>query len=263
MALTGDKINIKNMSTDSLKTQVYNQTGEKVKQLELNPAVFGIKAKEAVIHQVVVAQMANARKPIAHTKLKSEVQGGGKKPWRQKGTGRARHGSTRSPLWVGGGVTFGPRNTVNFKQKVNKKMKTKALFMCLTDKLASRQLILLDQLQLTQSKTKEMITVIKNLKDILELKKIKKSQAESAEKEIQKTPEEKKENKFDLKKYNLSLLVVVPESDKNVFRSGHNLVGLKITTAHSLNVLDILKYKNLILTEKTLPVIEKTFLKIK
>ncbi|HPI67504.1 MAG TPA: 50S ribosomal protein L4 [bacterium] len=246
------------MATDSLKTQVYSQTGEKIKQLELNPAIFGIKTKESVLHQVVIAQMANSRKRIAHTKLKSEVRGGGKKPWRQKGTGRARHGSTRSPLWVGGGVVFGPRNTVNFKQKVNQKMKTKALLMSLTDKYQSQCLTLLDQLSLTQGKTKEIVTVINNLKEILALKKISTRHASP------KTNDEKNENqKFDLKKYRLSLLIVLPSSDKNIFRASKNINGLKITTANSLNTLDILKYKNLILIENSLPVIEKNFLKVK
>jgi len=253
------------MLTDGLKTQVYSQNGEKVKQLDLNPAIFGIKAKESVLHQVVVAQMANARKPIAHTKLKSEVRGGGKKPWRQKGTGRARHGSTRSPIWVGGGVVFGPRNTVNFKQKVNQKMKTKALFMCLSDKFVSHHLALLDNLQITQSKTKEIVTVINNLKDILEIKKLKtplSPRPDGTVKESEST-NNNKENKFDLKKYNLSLLIVLPASDKNIFRASKNINGLKITTANSLNTLDILKYKNLIIIESSLPVIEKTFLRVK
>src|SRR3989344_9356488 len=98
------------MSSTILKAQVFRQTGEKIKELELNPAIFGIDVKESVVHQVVMAQMANSREAIAHTKLKSEVRGGGRKPWAQKGTGLARHGSSRSPIWVGGGVTFGPRN---------------------------------------------------------------------------------------------------------------------------------------------------------
>ena len=123
------------MADKSLKIKVYTQDGKETKELALNPAVFGVAVKESVVHQVMVAQMANSRVAIAHTKTRAEVRGGGRKPWKQKGTGRARHGSTRSPIWVGGGVTFGPRSDRNFSQKVNKKMKTKALFMCLSDKV--------------------------------------------------------------------------------------------------------------------------------
>ena len=135
------------MSSTILKAQVFRQTGEKIKELELNAKIFGVEVKESVVHQVIVAQMANSREAIAHTKLKSEVRGGGKKPWAQKGTGRARHGSSRSPIWVGGGVTFGPRNIRNFSQKINKKMKTKALFMCLSDKVANNLLTVLDDVK--------------------------------------------------------------------------------------------------------------------
>src|SRR3989338_7273411 len=108
-----------------MKYQVYNQEGEKVKEMDLNPAVFEVAMNNDLVHQAVVAQAANKRKPLAHTKDKGEVRGGGKKPWKQKGTGRARHGSSRSPLWIGGGVTFGPTNERNFSKKINKKMKKK------------------------------------------------------------------------------------------------------------------------------------------
>jgi len=109
-----------------MKYQVHNTKGEEVKEVELNPAIFGVEVKESVVHQVAIAQMANRRKILAHAKDRSEVKGGGRKPWKQKGTGRARHGSIRSPLWVGGGVTFGPSKLRNFSQKVNKKMKKKS-----------------------------------------------------------------------------------------------------------------------------------------
>ena len=150
--------------------KVHNQIGEVVKEVKLNPTVFEVKINEPLIHQVAVAQLANARVAIAHTKNKGEVRGGGKKPWRQKGTGRARHGSIRSPLWKGGGVTFGPRNTRNFSQKINKKMKKAALFSCLSDKAKQKTLMLLDKLELTETKTKEFAKIILNLKNILNLK---------------------------------------------------------------------------------------------
>ncbi|MBU4482340.1 50S ribosomal protein L4, partial [Patescibacteria group bacterium] len=145
------------------KYLVYNSSGERIKEIELNSKIFGIEIKNSVVHQVAVAQMANSRVAIAHTKDRSEVRGGGVKPWKQKGTGRARHGSTRSPIWVGGGVTFGPTKDRNFSKKVNKKQKTKALFMCLSDKANNDLFILLDELNLENGKTQELIGVIKNL----------------------------------------------------------------------------------------------------
>jgi large subunit ribosomal protein L4 len=232
------------MSSTNLKIKVYSQDGKETKELALNPAVFGVAVKESVVHQVMVAQMANSRVAIAHTKTRAEVRGGGRKPWKQKGTGRARHGSTRSPIWVGGGVTFGPRSDRNFSQKVNKKMKTKALFMCLSDKVNNNLMTMVEGLNLAAGKTKEAVELVKNFKEILNLKTKK-----SADK------------KFDIKNYKLSLLVVLSKSDKNIFRAGRNLAGLKVATADSLNVVDLLKYKNIIISEEALGVIEKTFLK--
>lgn len=234
------------MSSNNLKTKVYSQEGQETKELELNPKIFAVTPKESVLHQVAIAQMANSRESIAHTKLKSEVSGGGKKPWRQKGTGRARHGSSRSPIWVGGGITFGPRNIRNFSQKVNKKMKTKALFMCFSDKTNHSALTILDNLKLEQGKTTELVKVIKNLKTVLALK-------TKSEKNIDKS--------FDLKKHKLSLLIIIDKSDKLIFNAGSNLQGLKITTAGSLNVLDLLKYEKVLITEKSLAIMEKTYLR--
>ncbi len=219
------------------KTLIYNQTGEKVKEIELNSKVFNVEIKNSVVHQVAVAQMANSRVAIAHTKDRSEVRGGGKKPWRQKGTGRARHGSTRSPIWIGGGVTFGPTKDKNFSKKVNKKQKTKALFMCLSDKLNNNLFILLDKLNISEGKTKEIIEVIKNLKDILKLKIIKN------------------------KNLKLSILIILSKNNKKIIQAGKNLPGVKIITADSLNVLDLLKFEKVLITEKSLEIIEKTYLK--
>jgi large subunit ribosomal protein L4 len=244
------------MADKKITTQLYDQTGKEVKKIDLNPAVFGIEIKESVVHQVSVAQANNSRVAIAHTKTKGEVRGGGKKPWRQKGTGRARHGSSRSPLWVGGGVTFGPRSDRNFSEKVNKKMKTKALFMCLSNKVNSDWLILLDKLELAEGKTKEISEIIKQFKTVLKLDK--KSKKVKAEKEVK---EAKKSDKFDIKNYKLSLLIVLPKSDKKVFNAGRNLTGVKVITANSLNVNDLLKYKNVIIAEEAIQEIEKIFLK--
>lgn len=142
---------------------VYNTEGKKVKTQELPDNLFGVEAVHDVIHQVVVAQQNNRRTAVAHTKDRSEVRGGGKKPWRQKGTGRARHGSIRSPLWKGGGVTFGPRKNKNYSKDINTKMARKALAMILTDKVANEQFIVVDDFKMTEAKTKSLDTVLKKL----------------------------------------------------------------------------------------------------
>jgi large subunit ribosomal protein L4 len=233
---------------------VYNQSGEIIKEINLNPSVFAIKINEALVHQAAVAQMANKRQNLAHTKNKGDVRGGGKKPWKQKGTGRARHGSIRSPLWKGGGVTFGPRNDRNFKQKINKKMKKIALFSCLTDKAKENTLLLLDNFNLPEAKTKEFTKVLLNLKNSLKLK-IKKTPQTTTDKS------KKGEKKNNLKDYSLSLLVASNEKTSQLSRAGRNIPGVKITNVNSLNILDLLQYKNLILTEDSLPAIEKIYLK--
>ena len=145
------------------KVNIYNQKAETVGELELDAKVFAVKPNEALVHQAVVAQLANERQVLAHTKDRSEVRGGGKKPWRQKGTGRARQGSIRSPQWIGGGIVFGPLKTRNFSLKINKKMKQKAMFMALSDKLASNDLIVLDNLEMKESKTKAFDLILTNL----------------------------------------------------------------------------------------------------
>lgn len=141
---------------------VYNIKGEEVETLSLSERVFGVLPKAAVIHQVFQAILANQRKPWAHTKNKGEVRGGGKKPWKQKGTGRARHGSIRSPIWAGGGITFGPRNDRNYEQKINHTMNRQAVKMCLSGKVSNKKLLILDNAP-TSGKTSEMAAFIKQL----------------------------------------------------------------------------------------------------
>ncbi|KAA0205979.1 50S ribosomal protein L4 [Candidatus Uhrbacteria bacterium] len=123
---------------------IYSQDGKSVGEMSLPEAYFGVKAKPKLVHEVLVAQQANRRKAVAHTKNRGEVSGGGKKPWKQKGTGRARQGSIRSPQWVGGGIVFGPRAERNFSVKVNRKAKQKALFMALSDKVANKSLLVIE-----------------------------------------------------------------------------------------------------------------------
>jgi len=129
-----------------MKVDIQNQKGEKVGTMELPKEIFEVEASPSLLHQAVVAQMSNMRTNIAHTKDRSEVRGGGRKPWRQKGTGRARHGSRRSPIWVGGGVTFGPTKYRNFTKKINIKMKQKAILAALSGKAKDSELVILDKL---------------------------------------------------------------------------------------------------------------------
>lgn len=214
-----------------MKISIYNQKGVEIEKTDLPAKIFEVEMNKDLVHQAVVAQMSNTRKVIAHTKDRSERRGGGRKPWRQKGTGRARHGSIRSPIWRGGGVTFGPTKEKVYTKKINKKMKTKALFMVLSSKVKDKQLILLDKIELTEAKTKQMIEVIKNLKN-----KVKK----------------------DLDK---SILIVLPSSNQDIVRASKNIPKVKIIRADSLNVLDVLTYKHLLVLQGSIKVIEKTYIK--
>lgn len=202
---------------------IYNTEGKKVGTAKLPPEIFDVKINPDLIQQAVVTQRANARQILAHTKDRSEVRGGGKKPWRQKGTGRARHGSIRSPLWRGGGVTFGPRKERIFKKKINKKMKRKALFMVLTSKVKDNELILLDKLELKEPKTKLMTNVLEKVKS------------------------------------SKSVLIVIPKSDANIIRAARNIPHIKTLLADSLNVIDLLSFKYLLMPEDAIKVIEKTY----
>ncbi len=207
------------------RVNTYNTKGEKVGTALLPPAIFDVEANADLIHQVVVVQLANKRQVLAHTKDRSEVRGGGIKPWRQKGTGRARHGSIRSPLWRGGGVTFGPNKNRVFKKKINKKMKRKALFMVLTSKVKDNELILLDALELKEPKTKLMAEILKNI----------------------------------FKEQKRNVLVVIPKKDENIIRATRNISKTKILRADSLNILDILSFKYLLMPKEAIKVIEKAY----
>lgn len=138
-----------------MEATIYNQTAKEVGKIQLPEAVFGLKWNADLVHQVVVSMESSARTPVAHTKNRGEVSGGGKKPWKQKGTGRARHGSTRSPIWVGGGVTHGPRNEKDYTRKVNKKMKAKALYTILSAKFKKGQILFIDSINFKEPKAKD------------------------------------------------------------------------------------------------------------
>lgn len=136
-----------------MKTDIYNAQGKKSGSIELPESVFGVAWNDSLMHQVVTAMQANARTPVAHTKTRGDVRGGGRKPWQQKGTGRARHGSIRSPIWKGGGVTHGPRNDKNYAREIPKKMRAKALFMALSRKLKDGEVIFVDSFGFETPKT--------------------------------------------------------------------------------------------------------------
>lgn len=214
----------------NLKAKVYNQNAEAVGEMNLSAKVFGVKTNPALIHQAVVTQMANERKVIAHTKDRSEVRGGGRKPWKQKGTGRARHGSNRSPIWIGGGVTFGPRNDRNFKMRINKKMKQQAILMALSDKVASEHLTILDKLEMPEFKTKIFNSLVEKL--------------------------EKKAIKSEKKR---SLLIIVDKADEKLSFSARNLSGLELANSVNINLVDLLKYRDLVLTKAVVEKLEERY----
>ncbi|KKQ23485.1 MAG: 50S ribosomal protein L4 [Parcubacteria group bacterium GW2011_GWA2_37_10] len=209
-----------------MKVDLYNQNGEVSGSTVLPKEIFEVKLNVDLVHQIVVSQMANKRQISAHTKNRGEVSGGGKKPWRQKGTGRARHGSIRSPLWRGGGITFGPRKDKVYEREIPKKMRRKALFMVLSQKAKEKNLIVLDKLEMAVPATKEMAKSLSKLPC--------KSQ---------------------------SLLIALPKYDKNAFLSARNIKKTGIFEARNLNILDLMTYKYLLLPKEAIKVIKETFLK--
>lgn len=207
-----------------LKVNVYNMQGKVVGEENLPETVFDIEAKSTLIHQVVVAQAANARQVLAHAKKRDEVSGGGKKPWKQKGTGRARQGSSRSPQWRGGGVVFGPSRERNFSQKINKKMKRLALLASLTNKFRGSKLVVVDNFEIGEAKTKQLAATLKVL------------------------PTQGRKTLFALS-----------AKQGAVTRAAQNISSLKVIGTKSLNVLDIIKYPYLLTTRQGLKEIAATY----
>lgn len=201
-------------------------TGEVVGEQKLNDKLFAVTPKSDVVHQVVVAQQANARVAIAHTKTKGEVRGGGRKPWKQKGTGRARTGSIRNPQWRGGGVVFGPRSNRNFTLKVNQQMKRTALAMVLSDKVAEDKFIVVDQITMSAGKTKQLKAMMTSLP-------CGKSKA----------------------------LLCLGAIDLNVLRAAQNIPSTYVLAPDSLNIVDLLKCQYVVVDQAGLKKIEKTFVK--
>ena len=200
---------------------VYNMEGKEVGTIELNDAVFGVKVNEHLVHMAVVQQLANKRQGTQKAKTRGEVSGGGRKPWRQKGTGHARQGSTRSPQWKGGGVVFAPVPR-DYSFKMNKKEKRAALKSALTSKVLDNRLIVLDELKFDEIKTKKFVAVMNNLK-------------------VEKG------------------LVVIAENDQNVVLSARNLADIDTALANMINTYDVMKAKTVVLTKDAVAKIEEVF----
>jgi large subunit ribosomal protein L4 len=214
-----------------MNTKVYSQKAEPLHDLDLSEKVFGLTVNQELIHQAVITQQGNERQVLADTKDRSEVSGGGKKPWKQKGTGRARVGSSRSPIWIGGGVTFGPTANRNFSKKINKKMRQKALAMVLSDKLAHDSLVVLDNLDLPEFKTKNFEAVLKAIEAKV------------------------------LKVERRDILVMSDSKNEKLKYSARNLVGVTMINLENINIVDLLKSRYLVTTEAAIKNLETQYSK--
>ena len=208
----------------NMKIDIYNQKGEIAGSTVLSKEIFEVPMNTDLVHQVLISQRANQRQVSAHTKDRSDVRGGGKKPWRQKGTGKARVGSIRSPLWRGGGVTGGPRNEKVYERTIPTKMRRKALFMVLSQKVRDNLLVVLDKMEIEKPKTKVIAQIIKKLPVGV-----------------------------------ASKLVINNGKDKNVFLSARNIAKTGVSDARNLSVSDLLNYKYLLISKDGIKEIEDTF----
>ncbi len=204
------------------KVDVLSVDGKKVKELELNENVFGIEPNENIVHSAVVNYLATQRQGTQNTKTRAEVSGGGRKPWRQKGTGRARQGSIRAPQWIKGGIALGPRPR-SYSYKMNKKEKRLAIKSILSSKVAEKELVVLDKLELKEIKTANMVKVLNNVK------------AEG------------------------KTLILLPANNENVQKSARNIEGVKTLTVDTINAYDLVKYNNLVVTEDTVKKLEEVY----
>jgi len=205
-----------------MESKLYNQKAEEAGKIDLPETVFNLPWNSDLVHQVITAMQANLRSPWAHTKTRGEVSGGGRKPWRQKGLGKARHGSIRSPIWVGGGIAHGPRKDKDYSVKINAKAKKKAFYTVLSQKLRDDEILFLDKVDFSQPKTKEAVEVVNSLSKIGGFEKMK----------------NKKKNKA---------ILALDKKEPNVSKSFRNIPGMEIYQARNLNILDILKFKYLLI----------------
>ena len=204
------------------KLEMLNLNGEKVKEIKINDSVWGIEPNDAVLHNAIVLAMANSRQASASTKTRDEISGGGRKPWRQKGTGNARQGSIRAPQWRGGGVVFGPTPNRNYSKKQNKKERRLALLSALSYKALDKELIVLENLNFETSKTKEMVNLLTSLNI-----------------------------------RNNKVLVVVEELNDNIVLASRNLANVKLVTFNEVNAYDLVSADNMIITEAALVKLEE------
>ena len=204
------------------KVNVYNMSGEQVEELELSQDIFGVEINQHAVYEAVKNQLANKRQGTQSTKTRAEVRGGGRKPWRQKGTGRARHGSSRSPIWAGGGVTFAPKPR-DYSYKIPKKIKRIALKSVLTSKLQNNEMIVIDEIKFDMPKTKDMVELLSKV---------------NADKKA---------------------LIVLDSNDKNVIKSANNIPNVATASVNTINVYDLLKYNSFIITKDAVRKVEEVY----
>lgn len=210
-------------AADTVQADVYRTDGTKSGTVALPAAVFNVPWNDALVHQVVVSMQANARTPVAHTKDRGDVSGGGRKPWRQKGTGRARHGSIRSPLWKGGGVTFGPRKEKSYAKSINKKMRAKALYAVLSRKLRNGELLFIDTLSFNEPKAVEAKRVLTAIAKIKGFEKISEAKRNAA--------------------------LIALERDTVVAKSFGNFSNVLVSEVRNLNPVEVLRYKYVVIVD--------------
>lgn len=204
------------------KVALLNVSGEKIGDIELNDSIFGVKINESVLHDAVKNYLANQRQGTQSAKTRAEVRGGGRKPWRQKGTGRARQGSIRAPHWVGGGVSFAPKPR-DYRYELPRKVKRLALKSALSSKIITENIIVLDELNMTMPKTKDMLNILKNLS------------------------------------IGKKALIVMGEKNENIIKSANNIPGITTTLVNTLNVYDILNHEKFIVTKEAVHKIEEVY----
>ncbi|WP_202710084.1 50S ribosomal protein L4 [Sporosalibacterium faouarense] len=204
------------------KVALYNVSGQQIGDMDLKESIFGIEVNEHVLYEVVKNQLANKRQGTQSAKTRSEVRGGGRKPWRQKGTGRARHGSIRSPIWTGGGITFAPKPR-DYSYKLPKKVRRLGMKSALSAKVKDNSVIVLDELMLEQPKTKDIANILKNIKS------------------------------------GKKALIVMSEKDENVVKSANNIPGVQTTLVNTLNVYDILNHDSFIITKDAVKKVEEVY----
>ncbi len=213
-------------SSENISAPLYAVTGKSTGTVELTGAVFNQPWKADLVHQVVIGMQANARTGLAHTKFRSEVSGTGAKPWQQKGTGRARHGSKRSPIWVGGGVSHGPRNEKDYSVKINRKSKTIALFATLSEKLRKEKILFVDAVDLSNAKTKDAEKFLKNLESIAGFETINTDKPNN-------------------------ILLVIPVISAEVRNSFRNINHVTLIESRNINPVDVMKYRYMIISNPT------------